>query len=94
MESRFPVKEFTLKRKKPRQLSSHRDEGNAVRVARYRLVVTGWVEGVTRDQVLWGSISSWKVFFWGTGLILGGYMAFPPGRTPKYLKKKCLPVNL
>lgn len=41
MESWFPVKEFTLKRKKPRQLSSHRDEGNAVRVARYRLVVTG-----------------------------------------------------
>lgn len=30
MESWFPMKEFTLKRKKPRQLSSHRNQGNAV----------------------------------------------------------------
>lgn len=58
VESWFPVKEFTLKRKKPRQLSSHRNQGNAVRVARYRQVETRWVEDVTRDQVLYKFLES------------------------------------
>lgn len=88
MESWFPVKEFTLKRKKPRQLSSHRDEGNAVRVARYRLVVTGWVEGVTRDQVLLGLYKFLESPFFGDRTDAGWLYGIPTWQNTQVLKKK------
>lgn len=95
MEPWFLVKEFTSKRKKPRQLSSHRNQGDAVRVAKYRLVVMGWVEDVTRDQVLLGLYKFLGSPSFGDRTEdAGGYMVFQPGRAPKHLKKNVSPCQL
>lgn len=95
MEPWFLVKEFTPKSKKPRQLSSHRSQGNAVRVAKYRLGATGWVEDVTRDQVLLGLYKFLESPSFGDRTEdAGGYVVFQPGRAPKYLKKMCPPCQL
>lgn len=66
-----------------------------MRVAKYRLVATGWVEDVTRDQVLLGLCKFLESPSFGDRTEdAGGYMVFQPGRAPKYLKKNVSPCQL
>lgn len=83
----IPMKEFTLTRKKPRQLSG-------CRAMLWQHPVSCGSDGglgvgrrmweVTRDQVLLGYKPLENSSFGDRAEMLGGYMAFQPGRASKY----------